>query len=386
MSKNCLPKLLFHFESLWGVGHAVRSLRLLNELKKLFDCTVLSGSSALSLFPCPQEVEYEKLPEIHFSSDYSRLITNPNANVVDVLEKRYQNAINTFLKVKPDVLVVEMFPFGRHVLWKELLCLFELAQSLEIPIITSLRDVYVYPSDAERCDEYFEFVSKVLNVYNPLVLIHSAPEVQSIDDAIPGVLNMDRTRFIQTGYIGRNITGHEGSVNNIIRCAIGGGRKGEELLEKTIQMFNIIDQDKNIEICLGAYTQHSYKHSLNASHPRIEVLNFSGKRAFEGIENIAGWVVTGGYNSWMDILATRVPTIVVPLDEEQKIRSLRLSKLCPWVRVAALHQPLSAFIELWKESKEHIKLPTLSINTSGASKCSSLIRSEVKDASIMHAC
>jgi predicted glycosyltransferase len=381
------PKLLFHVESLWGVGHAVRALRILDELRRDFDCTILSGSTAFRFFPSLYGVNHEVLPEIHFSTDYQHLHSTDGVDIIEILEKRYLATINTFLSVKPNILIVEIFPFGRHLLWKELLCLLELAQNLGIPIITSLRDIYVYPTESERRDEYLEFVKKVLTNYNPLVLIHSDPKVQSIDNAVPNDFRSCKSRFIQTGYIGRSEVACKEPSTGVIRCAIGGGRRGEELLEKVFKMFQILHETRIIELCQGAYASTQlYSYDLNSSFSHIRFSDFSGTRAFEDIDNVAGWIVTGGYNSWMDVLATKVPTIVVPLDEEQKIRSQILSNVCPWVRIASLNQSLNTFIELWNESKETAKVCTLSVDISGASNCLSRIKSEFKDAFNLYSC
>ena len=368
------PRLLFHVEALWGVGHLVRCLRLLQALRQKFECYLVSGSSTLDHFPLPCDLHVIRLQSVHFTTDYTELVADDGSEVQHSLDKRCEEVVAAFLAVQPDVVVLEMFPFGRHVLAEESLSLLQLAYEAGVPAGVSLRDVYVYPENESERACYLRSVQAVLDEFSPTVLVHSDQNVQPTTAAIPLEIKATQCSIVHTGYVGhKEIRRERTTERSCVLCSIGGGRVGGEVLLKRIahvarEMCNCVGKHcKTIRMITGPHTPEDIKTSLHRSSGLFtEILPFDGSLAFSLPVDVSGLVVTGGYNSWMDAVAYRVPTLVLPIDDEQRIRSHALSRVCPWVRTISEEMSHEEIITVWQSVVKSDQVPFPAIAFDGA--------------------
>lgn len=370
-------KLLFHVESLWGVGHVVRALRLLEALSQHFDCSVVSGSAALSACGPERFAALHTLPSVRYTPDCSRLEADGSGDLEAVLGERTDGVVRAFLTSAPDVLLVEMFPYGRHALLREMLTLFELAAGRSVPTVVSLRDICVYPEEPRPRGEYALVIGETLRAFGPLVLIHSDPAVQTVDDAVPADLRATAPAdYVQTGYAGRRGVVRRPATGAAVWCNAGGGRSGGELLARAARLLRGVSPRPPATFSLGFHTPPDVKAYLTSELRGEAVEDFRLDRAFGPLESVGGLLVAGGYNAWMDILSARVPTLVVPLDEEQELRTKRLSPSCPWVRSVSLSDGGRAWEAAWGESVAAPKVVERPVRTDGAARAAEVIRSK----------
>jgi predicted glycosyltransferase len=121
MSKQ--PRLLFYCQHVMGMGDLVRSLALAKALTDRFRVVLLNGGLMPSGMELPEELEVINLPPLGF--DDGRFVSRAGEDVERAKNDRQKLILKTFQSLRPEVLLVELFPFGRKKFEFELLHLLE---------------------------------------------------------------------------------------------------------------------------------------------------------------------------------------------------------------------------------------------------------------------
>src|SRR5581483_9524888 len=151
-------KLMFYCQHVLGMGHLIRSLEIVRGLTA-FDVCFLNGGESLAGFAPPPDADFR---ELHSADGLLSL--------EEVREARRDQILAAYERFRPDVLVIEMFPFGRRKFAFELLPLLERAKSSRTKVVCSLRDILVGKRNQQRFEEE---VCQTIRQYFDLVLVHS---------------------------------------------------------------------------------------------------------------------------------------------------------------------------------------------------------------------
>ena len=140
-----MPRLLFHCQHSLGLGHLVRSLALADALATEFDVTLLNGGRLPGGTTVPAGVELVDLPSLGHDADHRLVSHSPGRSVLDVQRARARLVLETLHRVRPGVIVVELYPFGRRRFEFELLPLLHAAgaASPRPVVVSSVRDILV---------------------------------------------------------------------------------------------------------------------------------------------------------------------------------------------------------------------------------------------------
>ena len=118
-------------------------------------------------------------------------------------DRRKRMLLDAFEAVRPDLVLVEMFPFGRRQFAFELLPLLEAAKALGLPTAVSLRDILVAKSKPERIAETVAVVRRLID----RVLVHGDPRLVGLEATFPGAPEI-ADRLIYTGYVADTPAAH----------------------------------------------------------------------------------------------------------------------------------------------------------------------------------
>ena len=336
--------VLFHVQHLLGIGHLTRAATLAHRLAaEGAEVTVTSGG--------------EPVAGVDFGR--ARLVQLPPARVADrrfkhLLDARGQPAddawkagrrerlLALYEEVGPDVVVTELFPFGRRQLRFELLplldrCAEDRARSGRPRIASSVRDILVESPKPERTREMLELVRR----YYDLVLVHGDPRFVSLDATFPHAREI-ADRIAYTGYVvarpgsgpaergpgeegGEEGGGDEASEEEVVVSA-GGGAVGGRLLEAALAARPRTPlADAGWRLLAGANLPESGFRSLAARAPAgVTVERF--RPDFRTLLRRARLSISqGGYNTLMEVLDARLRAVVVPyaggLETEQTLRA-----------------------------------------------------------------
>lgn len=315
------PKLLFYCQHVLGMGHLVRSRELVRAMDD-FDVWFLNGGEPVEGFVFPSNVRMIQLPPIASDIEFRDI----DASEATRLERREMLA-NVFAAVRPDIFLVEMFPFGRRKFAFELLPVLEAKG--DTCVVSSVRDVLVSKRDQERHED---FACRTLNACFDLVLVHSDPRFQSLGETFHRLDDL-RIPVEYTGFVAEQAHTANAIKPDLphIVASVGGGRVGYELLDAVIEASARLRFPHTVDVYTGPYQPEGQLQALRSkAAPWICVDRFAPDFAARLSEAHLS-ISLGGYNTCMNIVTAGVKALVFPFagngNEEQTVRARKLEQL-----------------------------------------------------------
>ncbi|MCC3416970.1 MAG: hypothetical protein JGK24_19260 [Microcoleus sp. PH2017_29_MFU_D_A] len=339
-----MKKLMFYCQHILGIGHLVRSMEIVRGLVADFEICFVNGGKAIAGFEIPAGVEVVNLPAIETDPEFQNLaVVDDNRSLEEVQDFRKERLLEIFNFFQPDILMIELFPFGRRRFSFELIPLLEQvkAKGRVTKVVCSLRDIVVTKQDQERHEEK---ICKLMNQYFDLLLIHGDRQFQPLEESFSRISDLN-CPVHYTGYVVQSSP--ENPVLNdedkaaidsdkpLILASIGGGRFGHELLESLVEAAPILQQivPHQIQIFTGPFfpeAKFAQMQLLVSTQPNINIQRYT-PNLLTYMKKADMSISMGGYNTTMNILTTGVRAMMLPFvgngDLEQTIRSQKLEKL-----------------------------------------------------------
>ena len=330
------PTLLFYCQHAMGMGHLVRSLALAEALSQSFRVVLLNGGELPSNLSLRQTIEMINLPPLRF--DDGQLISCDNRySVAQAQKARTDQILGSFRKLRPEVLLTELYPFGRKKFEFELLPLLEIAkrQSRFAPLIVcSLRDILV--SSRPNQQKHEERVAATANRWFDAILVHSDPSFVRLQESFHPHTRLNPS-IHHTGFVvskRRNLP-RDLSGNAPIVVSAGGGHYGFQLLSATLEAHALISQTQpfTMKVVAGPFLPEEQWKALRLAVDgrRSVTLVRSVPDLFSELSQARASVSQCGYNTAMEIIQAQIPALVVPFadggEDEQLKRALRLEAL-----------------------------------------------------------
>ena len=339
-----MKKLMFYCQHILGIGHLVRSMEIVRGLVADFQICFVNGGKAIAGFEVPAGVEVVNLPAIETDAEFESLsVVDDSRSLEEVQEFRKNQLLDIFNSFQPDVLIVELFPFGRRRFSFELIPLLDRvkAQGIKTKVVCSLRDIVVTKQDRERHEEK---KCKLMNQYFDLLLIHGDRQFQPLEESFSRISDLNCPVYY-TGYVVQSSP--ENPLLNdedkaaldcdkpLILASIGGGRFGHEMLDSLVEAAPILQRivPHQIQIFTGPFfpeAKFAQMQLLASTQPNINIQRYT-PNLLAYMEKADISISMGGYNTTMNILTTGVRAMMLPFvgngDLEQTIRSQKLEKL-----------------------------------------------------------
>ena len=178
-------RAFFYVQHLLGIGHLARASRIAAALvDDGFDVTVVTGGAPIAGFPGPGVKSVALPPVTSGDEGFSGLVDLQGKPIDDDFKKRRSEMLlQAFRDCRPDIVIVEAFPFGRRQMRFELLPLIEAidATSPRPLLATSVRDILQERVKPGRNEETVELVNRHFD----LVMVHGDPAFATIDKTFP---------------------------------------------------------------------------------------------------------------------------------------------------------------------------------------------------------
>lgn len=353
------PRLLFYCQHVLGMGHLMRSREIVRGLNE-FDVWFLNGGEPVEGVIFPPEVRMVQLPPIRSDAEFKDISASE-----EVKSQRRQMLVSAAGEIRPDAVIVEMFPFGRRKFAFELVPFLDKIRERggECLVVSSVRDILVSKRDQARHEEQ---ACRLLNQYFDMVMVHSDERFQRLEETFQRTADI-RCPIHYTGFV----TEAPARPARIIASA-GGGRVGFDLLHAAIQASLRVQVRHELEVFTGPYLPVEEFEALRraaAGAAWIRIEHFAGDFV-ERLQSASLLVSMAGYNTCMNILSTGVPAIVHPFtgngNEEQTIRARKLAGLGTLQVLESLSVPqLAAAMEAAVKPK---------LNLDGAANAALLLR------------
>jgi predicted glycosyltransferase len=331
------PKLLFWVQHLLGIGHLRRAAALTHALAANgFQVTVASGGMKvpeLDLGP----VDLVQLAPARAADSSFAGVVDANGRAIDDAWRAARRAqlMATFEKVRPDALLIELYPFGRRAFRGELIPLLVASNAAQVPVFVSLRDLLV---DKGRADRVAETV-RLVRTHIAQVLVHGDPRVLRLEDSFPAAAEI-ADRIVYTGYVvnapvpGRapgHAPGDAGPVSDgEILVSAGGGAVGRTLLDAALAARPLTRfAAEPWRLVTGPQIPDADFRALVAAAPAGVAVERFRPDFQELLARCRISVSQAGYNTLMELLSAGTRSVVVPFadggETEQTVRARRLA-------------------------------------------------------------
>jgi predicted glycosyltransferase len=274
------------------------------------------------------------LPSAIAKDETFRILLDENDTPIDDAwkEERKRQLFAAFEKINPDVMLFELFPFGRRQFRFELVPLLDAvhAQAHRPRIVSSVRDVLVQKIKIKSNHEMIAMAT----TYFDTVLVHGDPSFITLDATFPLIERIaERVRY--TGYVadtragpGSGIPATEDGRDEVI-VSIGGGAMGEDLLRTALAARPLSAlSDKTWRLLVGPNLPDATLASLAGAAPDGVIVERARPDFPVLLRNCLLSISQGGYNTLMDTLQARARALIVPFaageESEQTFRTRHL--------------------------------------------------------------
>lgn len=326
------PRVLFHVQHLLGVGHVARAAALTRGMLAAgLEVTVVLGGE-----PVPGvdfgAAELVQLPWLKAAdTSFTTLLDAHGTPASGILfAERRDLLLATTERVKPDVILIEHYPFGRRKFRVEINPLLEGWHGRAL-IGCSLRDVLVEKGEAGKAAE----AVRLVNTRFDKVFVHGDPTVVPLDRTFPLATEI-AGKLAYTGYVvdrwpmSASSHGSADGHGEII-VSVGGGAVGFGLLEAAIAARMLgAGRGHAWRLLAGANLADAEVDALRRTAPPGVVVERARPDFRQLLSRATLSVSQAGYNTVMDILAAGCRNVVVPFaagsESEQMFRARELEQ------------------------------------------------------------
>lgn len=320
-------KVMIVVTHLLGTGHLSRALTLARAFADESNTvTLVSGGLPVGHFDT-SGIRFLQLPALRSDgTDFTTLLDADGAVAVpDVMQRRENVLLDCLAQGHPDVLITELFPFGRRILRNEFIALLMAACQMQPRplVLSSIRDILAPPSKPAKA----AFADDMVARFYDGVLVHADPEVVTLDQSWP-VGDMLAARLHYTGFVAPKAPPHATTRGQDILVSAGGGNVGDVVFDAACGAARDLPAYHWRLFVGGAEARRK---ALAAKAP-ANVTVEPPSPEFRGLlTSAAASVSMAGYNTALDVLQTGVPAVIVPFDDageiEQTLRANALSAL-----------------------------------------------------------
>ncbi|WP_152046946.1 glycosyltransferase family protein [Aureimonas psammosilenae] len=326
-------RVLFYVQHLLGVGHLKRAGAIAAAMAHDgLDVTVVHGGTREEGIGYPgASVRYLPSATIR-GGDFSTLITASGEPADEAWRENRKNELLAIVEeVRPQAVLLELFPFGRRQFRFELLPLIERLRgwSPAPAILSSVRDILVKPAKASRETEAADLI---LSSFDE-VLVHGDPGFVPFGSSF-GEAERIAEKLRYTGYVSSDISSLGGvaeidpagpGLDEVVVSA-GGGAVGATLMRAALDARSRSGaRDLDWRLITGPRLAQDEFDAIagtaamaqEAGGGRIHVERF--RSDFPAVLRRAALSISqGGYNTTIDLLRAGVPAIVVPIGAEEE--------------------------------------------------------------------
>lgn len=325
------PRAFLHVTHLLGIGHLSRAVAIARALAAMGgEAVIASGGSPVPL-DLPEGVRLQQLPPARTRDETFLVLVDETGKPIDGawLDARRQATLEAFDDAAPDILITELFPFGRWKLRAEALALLEHARA-KVPrplILASVRDILVRSKIPRRAEMQAGWAR---DLYDG-VLIHGDPDFIRLDETFPET-RLFAGRHHYTGYVvdrAATPVADKAGHGEVIVSA-GGGAVGAGLIEAALAARTLLSAEGPLwRVLVGWNVPEAEFARIQASAPPGLVVERARGDFPALLERAAVSVSQAGYNTVAEALVAGAPMVLVPFaggkETEQPTRARALA-------------------------------------------------------------
>jgi predicted glycosyltransferase len=341
MRNSSLPTLLFYCQHSLGIGHLTRSFALATALAQRFRVVFLNGGRLPPGVQVPADIERIDLPPLGMDDGHTVVSRDAVLDVAAARAERRRLIDAAVLSTRPQVLLVELFPFGRKKFAAEILPMIRAARAQPggALVACSLRDILV---DARPDQQHHDDRARWLtDRYFDAVLVHSDPAFARLETSFRPTRPM-RTPVFHSGFV---VPVRERAAAIVrgehLLVSAGGGIVGDALFRCALAARALLAQPLPMRIIAGPFLPEPHWQALQRQAegmPGVELVRHVSDMVLE-MRAARVSLSQCGYNTALDLVVSGVPALVVPYqtvtENEQSQRAERLAALGAMLQLQA---------------------------------------------------
>ncbi|MDF1748619.1 MAG: glycosyltransferase [Alphaproteobacteria bacterium] len=353
------PRLLFHVQHMLGIGHRIRAERIaLACVEAGFDVTLIEGGVPALECDTPPGLTRVQLPPARASdATFSSVVDAETGMPVDDAwrARRAAASLAALEACRPDILLVEGFPFARRAFRFELIPLVQRARDMKSQTVVSIRDILVARSDPLKVAQIAELARSLFDA----VLVHGDPGFAQLVDSFPASAVL-ADRLIYTGIVSPPRPTPIADGQGEVIVSAGGGAVGGALIRAAVKAREYSSlADKTWRILVGPNLPPVDRAILDTLPNGI--IAEPARSDFTALLVGATLSISqAGYNTVADLAVTGCPAVVVPFggpDDKETEQPTRAHLLATAGRVICLTESELTPVNLARAVDQALALP-----------------------------
>ena len=321
-------RVLIHVQHLLGIGHLKRAAVVAGACAEAgLEVTLVSGSLPVADLDLGA-ARLVQLPPARSADDSFSVLLDADGVPVDAAweARRRRRLLALFARLRPHVLVLEMFPFGRRRFRFELMPLLDAATAARSRprIVSSLRDILVPKTKPGRNEE----IAALIESRFDHVLVHGDPALAPLEMTYPLAARIAE-RIVYSGYVaapGPAAGGPGSPGHGEVIVSAGGGAVGEKLLRCAIAAReHTCLAGATWRVLAGANIDATALHGIKSQAPAGVVVEPTRSDFPALIANCALSISQAGYNTVVSVIQAGARAVVAPFaggkESEQSLRA-----------------------------------------------------------------
>ena len=322
--------LLIYVQHLLGIGHLRRAERIARAASAAgLRVDLVSGGG-------PQTLDlggarfHQLTPALRTADEnFSGLVTLEGNAITGAQETaRRDQLLALLVRLRPKILLTEMFPFGRRQLRFELMPLLAAAQAMTPRpwIVSSVRDILTAAKDSKKT----AWIVQTLRQNYDRVLVHSDPRLVSLQQSFPAA-GAVADLLSYTGYITEGLTALERPApSGEVLVSAGGGAVAEPLVRAALAARALSSLAAfPWRILIGANLPEASFAALRAAAPQGVIVERARPDFLRLLAACHLSISQAGYNTTLEVLAVGARALLVPFsagsETEQGLRARLLA-------------------------------------------------------------
>lgn len=324
-------RILVAVTHLLGAGHLTRAAAIARAASaRGHRVTLVTGGMPSPLID-PGDVAVVQLPPVRAPlGDFKALRDRAGRPAgADLLLSRREGLLGAFAAGRPDVVVTELFPFGRRVLAPEFLALVAAVEATapRPRLVCSIRDILAAPTAPGKVAATHGLVRR----HYDRVLVHGDPALVPLEASWP-VDEELRRRLTYTGYVGAGPAGAIGPERPPGAGILVSGGSSAAALPLCRAALAAAARTPALpwRVLVGAGVDEADHLALLHAAPANATVERARPDFRDLLRKSAVFVGQAGYNTVMDIVATQPRAVLAPFEQggetEQRLRAGALAE------------------------------------------------------------
>jgi predicted glycosyltransferase len=309
--------LIFQYSN--GVGHLNRCSTIAKAFSAFSHVTMFSGGKPIKGYSAPSDVNFVQLPAVRWerTTESSPVPVDPAYTITETERMRSELLVQSYLRIRPRIIIIEYFPFAPRRFGDTLNELFDaINQEQNRPIV--ICSIRTYPR-LWNTDVDATWINEQLRKNFSFVLHHTDPKLFPLTSLGPYLqAALSGVTVWQTGFIRRSLTrkNSDRAPGGLLLTVGGGSARGAKLLKRWINAARAGSPELfPINAVCGPMMDPRDRKSIHAEQDADVTVHDWVANMDDLLSSCRAVVCMGGYNTLVEALSLGKAVLAFPHSE-----------------------------------------------------------------------